>query len=150
MYKRILVAVDGSDSSYRALQEALQLAREQGALVRVVHAVDVRPPATPEVYVDFETYRQSCLQGGREVLDRAVAIAREVGVDVDATLIETQTPQFSDAILDEARRWSADLIVLGTHGRGGLLHLLLGSVAEGVVRRAPVPVLLVRDARTGR
>lgn len=147
MYKRILVPVDGSGISDRALHEALSLAKDEQAQVRIVHAVDTMPPAAGEVYVDLEIYRQSCLDGGRDVLDRALVLARQAGVEAAPALVETQGYHPSTCIVDEAKRWPADLIVIGTHGRSGLMHLLLGSVAEGVVRHAPVPVLLVRGAQ---
>ena len=144
MYKRILVAYDESEVAQRALHEALTLARDGQVAVRVVHAVDVMFPATTDmVYVDLETYREDRARAGREVLERAAAAGREAGVQVEEGLLEVEGTRFSNAILDEARHWSADLIVVGTHGRGALIHLLLGSVAERIVRHAPVPVLLV-------
>ena len=143
MYSRIMVAVDGSDISALALQEALALARDQHAQVRIVHVIDTVPPLD----VAFDAFRQSCLQEGREVLDHAVGVARQAEVEAEPLLVDTESSP-SRGITDEAARWPADLIVVGTHGRTGLMHLLLGSVAEGVVRHAPVPVLLVRSVRT--
>jgi nucleotide-binding universal stress UspA family protein len=148
VYSRILVAVDGSDPGQRALREALKLAKDDHPHLRLLHAVDVVPPGGGEFVAPLDVYRQSCLDEGQEILDQAVALAREAGVAVESALLETTTAQLSGALIDEAKRWSADLIVLGTHGRGGLRRLLLGSVAEGVVRHAPVPVLLVRAMET--
>lgn len=144
MYQRILVAVDGSDVSDRALDEALKLAKEQQAQVRIVHVVDTMPPMTGEGVVYFDAYRQSALEAGRQVLDTAIARARQAGVEAEPMLVETRAQHPSRSIVEEARRWPADLIVIGTHGRTGLSHLLLGSVAEGVVRHALIPVLIVR------
>jgi nucleotide-binding universal stress UspA family protein len=144
MYKRILVAFDDSDVAERALREALMLAKDGQATVRVVHAVDVMFPATTDmVYVDLETYRQDRVQAGREVVGRAATIAAGSGVELETAVLEVEGTRFSNAILEDAVSWSADLIVLGTHGRGALIHLLLGSVAERIVRHSPVPVLLV-------
>ena len=74
------------------------------------------------------------------------ARAKKAGVGAESRLVEVEKygERVVDAIVDEAKRWRADLIVIGTHGRRGVSHLLLGSVAEGVVRLAPAPVLLVR------
>lgn len=146
MYARILVAVDGSAVADHALREAFRLAAEGHARLRLVHVVDVVPPASTELYVNFEEYRQACLADGRALLDRAAATARQAGVEGEPSLVELRSAPVGDGVVDEAQAWGADLIVLGTHGRGGLRHLLLGSVAEGVVRKAPVPVLLVRGA----
>jgi nucleotide-binding universal stress UspA family protein len=147
MYKRILVGVDDSEVARRALTEALELARESGAALRIVHAVDVMLLSTGEVYMDLEAYRRERVAAGQEVLQRAAAIAREAGVEVDTALVEVEGTQYSNAIIAEARAWSAELIVLGTHGRGALAHLLMGSVAERVVRHSPVPVLLVKGSK---
>ena len=147
MYKRILVGFDDSDVSRQALTEALMLAKESGATVRVVHAVDVMLLSTGEVYMDLEAYRRERMAAGKEILERASALAREAGVDVETALVEVEGTQFSNALIAEARRSGAELIVLGTHGRGALAHLLMGSVAERVVRHAPVPVLLVKGTK---
>ncbi len=146
MYARILVALDGSEDSDRALREALKVAQDSHAKLRVVHAVDVVPHG--EVGPYFDQYRQSCLDAGQAVLDRAVALARDAGASVETALVETATIHPSSEILEEAKRWSADLIVLGTRGRSGLTRLLMGSVAEEIVRHAPVPTLLVHGAET--
>jgi nucleotide-binding universal stress UspA family protein len=78
------------------------------------------------------------------MLDAASKVALKQGVKADASLVESRGRPVSDVILDEARKWRADLIVMGTHGRRGVNRLLLGSDAERVLRSAPVPVLLVR------
>ena len=73
--------------------------------------------------------------------------AQEAGIKVDTKLavIESLTQRICDAINEESKRWSADLVVIGTHGRRGFNHLLLGSVAEGVIRLATKPVLICRE-----
>jgi nucleotide-binding universal stress UspA family protein len=147
MYKRILVGFDDSDVGRRALSEALGLAKESGAALRVVHAVDVMLLSTGEVYMDLEAYRRERVAAGQDVLDRASAVARDAGVEVETALIEVEGTQFSNAIIAEAKSWSAELIVLGTHGRGALAHLLMGSVAERVIRHSPIPVLLVKGPK---
>jgi nucleotide-binding universal stress UspA family protein len=146
MYKRILVAVDGSATGERALAEAIRLAAEANGQLRIVHAVelvnvnwDVEMPEPTEIW-------EWMTQSGREILRRAEAVARAASVNVDTRLIEITTlgQRIPEAIAAEADTWPADLIVIGTHGRRGLSRLLLGSVAEGVVRVAKKPVLLIR------
>lgn len=146
MYKRILVAVDGSETGERALAEAIRLAKEANGELRIVHAVelvnvnwDVEMPEPTEIW-------EWMTQSGREILRRAEAVARAAGVKFDTRLIEITTlgQRVPEAIAAEADAWPADLIVIGTHGRRGLSRLLLGSVAEGVVRVATKPVLLIR------
>jgi nucleotide-binding universal stress UspA family protein len=142
MDTRMLAAVDGSDGSERALREALRLSAGAPPHVRLVHVLDTdlyrgMLGEEPEVH---DAWRRTA-QG---YLDRAAAIARAAGAETETVLLEKAGQRTSRAIVDEAERWKADLIVVGTHGRRGLDHVLMGSVAEGVVRTASVPVLTVR------
>lgn len=144
MYRRVLITVDGSNCSEAALEHGLKLAHGEQAEVRIIHIVDTQSLYTFEG-VDVGRIETAWRQAGQEVLDRAVAQARQVGVAVvSSALLETVGRRIPSVVVAEAERWSADLIVLGTHGRHGIDRLLLGSVAEGVVRTTPVPVLLIR------
>jgi nucleotide-binding universal stress UspA family protein len=147
MYEKILVPIDGSETSKRGLKEAIRLAKEQGARLRCLYVVDEHILASasfafPYVPNLIENLRES----GKAILDEASRQAGESGVPVESSLRESGGRRISEAILDEARKWAASLIVMGTHGRRGLSHLALGSDAELVVRESPVPVLLVRAA----
>jgi nucleotide-binding universal stress UspA family protein len=149
MYKHILVAVDGSDTSNLALQEAMKLAKEQQAALRLIHIVDETP-----VYMTMDTayaladFQKAMREAGQKVLATCAATTRQAGVEVDTkfVILEVLTRRICDAINEEAKSWPADLIVIGTHGRHGFNHLLLGSVAEGVIRLAVKPVLVIRGA----
>lgn len=143
MYKRILVPVDGSEASTLGLKEAVGLARNHGARLRLLHVVDESVLAlTPEVGVVDIT--ETLIEAGTDTLKKARALAERHGVKVDTVMPENLSGRVADVILNEARNWRADVIVMGTHGRRGISHMLLGSDAEGVVRSSPVPVLLVR------
>ena len=143
MYKRILVPVDGSDTSTRALVAALQLARESGGRVRIAHVLDEM------VFLSGYEYGANVLQMAREeaakILEEALDAARAAGVPADSALLEVPARRLGDVVAEEAQRWEADLVVVGTHGRRGLGRVLMGSGAEQVVREAPVPVLVVRE-----
>lgn len=145
MYKHILVAVDGSDTSNLALQEAARLAKELQALLRIVHVVEEVTLNIDAEYV-LEQYQDAMRKMGEEVLRKAEATARESGIDAETKLLEIETlgHRITDMVVAEAQSWPADLIVLGTHGRRGFNHLLMGSVAEGIVHISPKPVLLIR------
>jgi nucleotide-binding universal stress UspA family protein len=148
MYKQILVPVDGSDTSNLALKEAIKLAKEQQAALRLIHVVD-----ETTVYMMAETpypiadYLKMMREAGQKLLSTCAMTAQEAGIKVDTKLvvIESLTQRICDTINKEANRWSADLVVIGTHGRRGFNHLLLGSVAEGVIRLATKPVLIYRE-----
>jgi nucleotide-binding universal stress UspA family protein len=147
MYKQILVAVDGSDTSNLALQEAMKLAKEQQAALRLVHVVDETPAyMTMDTAFALGDFQKAMREAGQKVLATCAATARQAGVEVDTKFIVLQTQRICDAIIEEAKRWPADLIVIGTHGRHGFNHLLLGSVAEGVIRLATSPILVIRGS----
>ena len=142
MYKRILVAVDGSPTATKALVAALQLAREQFGRVRLVHAVDELAYVTGFEYGgDLVKIVRAC---AALVLEAAAAVAASAGVEAETSLAENTGQRLGDLIADEARGWGADLIVVGTHGRRGIGRALLGSGAEQIIRQAPVPVLVIR------
>ncbi len=85
-----------------------------------------------------------CAKGGEKILTKAEKEVKKHAIKCQTALLETMDRPVPDAIIEQARKWRADLIVLGTHGRRGLSRLVMGSAAEGVVRAAHVPVLLVR------
>lgn len=145
MYKHILVAVDGSDTSNLALQEAIKLAKEQQTQLRIVHVVEDIPLNIDTEYA-LDAYQEAMRKTGEAVLGKAEALARESGVTPETKLLQIETlgHRITNLVVEEAQSWPADLIVLGTHGRRGFNHLLMGSVAEGVVRISPQPVLLIR------
>lgn len=144
MYQHILVPIDGSATSDRALQEALELARQQNAQVRLIHVVeDILLPET-EAFLDYAALQEVIKHNGRNMLARAEAMAQRAGVRTEVALLETAGERIASMIVAEAQHWPADLIVIGTHGRSGFNHLLFGSVAEGVVRTAQTPILLIR------
>ena len=146
MYQRILVPVDGSDTAALGLEEALKLAKLGRARVRVVNVVDMdmMPAANPFPYGENAEFISFLKAEGQRALKDAAAAAGTQHVNVECTQRSSRKSRVSDVILDEAKTWRADLIVMGTHGRRGLNRLLLGSDAERVLEKAPVPVLLVR------
>ncbi len=145
MYERILVPVDGSETSKRGLLEACKLAKEKGGRLRCLHVVDEHFLTSNYFGIVYPQDLFDALKAnGRQILEEASKQAGNEGVAVESILRESGGARISETILREARAWSADLIVMGTHGRRGLSHLALGSDAELVVRESPVPVLLVR------
>jgi nucleotide-binding universal stress UspA family protein len=148
MYNRILVATDGSKTATMAVEEACKLARGTQARVRIVHVVD-SPYAYADAWypaggVDVDAVDRTWRRAGQAILDQAAAQARAGEAALETALLERQGQRASRVIADDAARWGADVIVIGSHGRQGPEELLIGSVAEGVTRVAGVPVLLVR------
>jgi nucleotide-binding universal stress UspA family protein len=153
MYKNILVAVDGSPTSNLALLEAARLAPSD-AHVRVVHVIEtplwIMPVEHGAMY-DVELLHASLMKAGKDILERAKTLLKHKGIDARTQLVDladTDTNNIPYAILQAATAWPADVIVIGTHGRRGFNRLLMGSVAEALLRGSTLPVLLVRAPET--
>jgi nucleotide-binding universal stress UspA family protein len=145
MYQRILVPLDGSETSERALREAIKLA-DGKAQLRLIYVVEQAIPLDAEGYafIDYAALQEAVRSTGERTLAQAAENVKRSGITAETALLDVPGERAATAIDDEAINWKADLIVIGTHGRSGLSRLLLGSVAEEVVRGATVPVLLVR------
>lgn len=149
MYARILVPVDGSPTSDLGLEEAVKLARLTGARLRLFHAVDMLSASlSPEISMAASpTVFEMLRQGGEAILARAQATTERAGVPAESMLQDSLTGRVCDSIVDDAKRWGAELIVIGSHGRRGVGRVLMGSDAEQIARLSPVPVLLVHPKR---
>ena len=146
MYARILVPVDGSGTSTRGLTEALALAKVVGAKVRLVHIVnEVNIAPAYAAGMQYGQVIESMRTYGKAVLQEAEKRVRDNGLEPESVMIESLGSPAGDIIIEQATKWGAELIVLGTHGRRGLRRMVLGSDAEHVVRHSDVPVLLVRS-----
>jgi nucleotide-binding universal stress UspA family protein len=145
MYKRILVPVDGSETSMLGLLEAIKIAQSDGCQLCLFHVAN-------ELILDYSygaqssgmSVMESLREVGNAILRRAEDLARKQSVPVESVLIECAGDPAADSIVAQASKWHADLIVMGTHGRRGLRRLAMGSDAEAVVQQSSVPVLLVR------
>jgi nucleotide-binding universal stress UspA family protein len=141
-YRTILFATDGSSYSELAERHALALARHAGARIEAVYVID------RHVAFQLGIYAQEAIleleQDGQKTLDAVAERAHQVGVDVATHLIEGRP---GEVIIREADRLSADLTVIGSHGQGALLDMILGSVSLYVVHHSHIPVCVVRPPR---
>jgi nucleotide-binding universal stress UspA family protein len=151
MYKRILLAVDGSRSSDLALSQAITIAKATGAEVKVLYVVDDSDIYLDAGYFDPREVINNLAAHGRKVLDATIAGLGEAGIRCNAQLDEKPVApgRISSTIVTEADSWDADLIVMGTHGRRGVRRMMMGSVSEGVVAKSNKPILLVRSEVEG-
>jgi nucleotide-binding universal stress UspA family protein len=140
--KHILVPIDFSDCSKKALQYALPLAKEHEAALTLLYVVPPSYSAGEYGGIDYAQLETSMKEDGEKELAKLAVdeVRREVAAD---TLVRVGSPAVN--IIEVARSLPADLIVISTHGRTGLKHVFLGSVAEQVVQRAPCPVFVVRE-----
>ncbi|MBC7394588.1 nucleotide-binding universal stress UspA family protein [Variovorax sp. GrIS 2.14] len=145
MYQKILVPIDGSATSARGLEEAIQLAKLTGGRLRLIHVTDeLSAGFAMECYAGTGDWLTIVRENGSKLLEVATATVKAAGVPVDSVLLDGLAATVQLLVTTEATSWGADLIVLGTHGRRGVGRAFLGSSAEQVLRCSPVPVLLVR------
>jgi nucleotide-binding universal stress UspA family protein len=147
MYQRILVPIDGSDTSDRGLQEAIRMAQTTGAQLRLLHVMDRMSLATG--FESYALYNADLVplvkQAGEEILsDGSRLAAAAAGVRFDTRLIDNLALPLGEQVEECVNEWKADLVVIGTHGRRGFKRALMGSDAEQIMRLSPVPVLLVK------
>ena len=148
MYKRILIAIDGSDLAGRALRHGLEVAKLAGSEVAIVTVSE--PPTmaasgfagmaggfdlTPEIM-------EAQVEGARKALREATEVAAAAGITAKPVLVENRFA--GEGIIEAAQDFGADLIVMGSHGRSGLGRLLLGSQTSNVLAHSKIPVLVTR------
>lgn len=144
MYQRIMVAVDGSATAELGLKEAIRLARDQKAQLAIIHVIDVVIAYGAGQWVGG--YVEDTREFSQQVISQARKLAQDAGIEPEIQTPEIVTSGYhvADTVAQLAREWKADLLVVGTHGRRGVSRMLIGSVAERIVRVAPCPLLLVR------
>ncbi len=144
--RHILAATDLSKASEPALQQAAGLAEALGAKVTLLHVFDPTPLVPPVALPPPRALEEKLAEEMRERIAEELHKLRErvlpADLEVEEVVLRASSP--AAAIIEQAEQRNADLIVLGTHGRTGLTHVLVGSVAERVVRHSPIPVLTVR------
>jgi nucleotide-binding universal stress UspA family protein len=152
MYQRILVPIDGSPTSDKALSTAMQMAKAFSARLRLVHVVE--ETAYLSGYDPFGGYSGDLIrvmrESGEKILGQGMAAAKAAGVEAETLLFDKLGQRLGEAVANDAKLWGADLMVVGTHGRRGLGRLLMGSGAEQIIRQSPVPVLVIRAAEPDR
>ena len=144
-YRMILVPVDGSDLSKLAFEKALTLAEEFGSTVEILHVNENVPsgwglPGMEGIDIQEEQIKEQLERSAEELVDEYKSISKKRGIVTKSEII-TGNP--ANEIINASRDF--DLIVMGTHGKGGLVHLLIGGTAEKVVRHACCPVFLIRE-----
>jgi nucleotide-binding universal stress UspA family protein len=139
MIRKILVATDFSETSEGALRWGLELAREHGAEVRLLHALRLPSPSTPLVPIPPDLH----LDLQQKAVSRLEQIETKLRQEGHRCSTEVRHEQPADAVRLASNEWGADLVVIGTRGMSRLEHLLLGSVAERIVTSSPCPVLAV-------
>src|SRR5262245_52215944 len=140
--QHVLVPIDFSATADRALEYAIALAQQLQARLTLLHVLEMTPVTMEEMTAGVAaTYLEAQETEAQQLLQASLERVQRAGLQGDILLVQgTPTP----TIVDMAGEQGVDLIVMGTHGRTGLAHLFMGSVAEHVIRQAPCPVLVMR------
>ncbi len=138
--KSILCPLDFSDASKNAFRYACEFARSMGSKIYLLHIVEPRPIAA-DMTLTYIPVEEDLEKAAREDIEPLAQEAREKGIDVQVDVV-IGIP--SEVILHQIVESDASMLIMGSHGKTGLSRLLMGSVAEGVVRKAKVPVLIVK------
>ena len=144
-YQHILVPVDESPISYAAVEQALALAKSLNSQVTVMSVIAVGPFFGVDFYKVAPAITDYFMQAEKNAKERLEDIKQSFirdGIEVDVKLIHGVSP--SEGIIQVADEVSADLIIMGSHGRTGLQKMMLGSVAQNVLTQSPIPVLIVK------
>ena len=154
IYNHIAVAVDESNTSLLALKHAASLSKVTGAKLSIITVINPTEfmALTPET-MQQGNYQEAANTLGRKILENAKAVAQEtITENISLELIiSTQGPKdIAEKLVKKAESSGADLIVLGTHGRSGLMHLLMGSFAETVMRKSTLPLLIIRSRKDNK
>jgi len=141
MFANIVVPIDGSEPAAVAIDLALRMVKEQHAALSFIYVLEIEKLAIATVPVSMnpELIFDEARKAAQEILTGAKTRAKKAGVEADVRLLEGDCV---DSVLQFARDNKSELIIIGSHGRTGITRALLGSVAEGIIRRAPVPVLV--------
>ena len=145
LYKHIAVAIDGSKTSNLAFKEAISLAKALKAKLYIVHVIE-RLPDHISYAIDVSKFQMQAIKTGEMLLNKFNDLAKKNKISTKTKLIEIFDfkNSVSNVILQTAKSWKADLLVMGTHGRSGFSHFLLGSVAEETLKKSVIPLLIVR------
>ena len=145
MYHKIMVPVDESAAAKRALQEAIMLAKLCNSVIRVVNVVDLAQFSWGGVgAMPSEEVRKAVNAAGEKGVREAQKMLEQSQIPFEIEVIESAGDKIADLLIREATEHEVDLVVMGTHGFSGFMHVLMGSVAEGVLRQSDIPVMLLR------
>lgn len=144
MYHRIFVPIDNSEASFAALTQACLFAKGAGAKIRIAHVVDMTRQGWGSTDFVQATELQQNADEQSEILLQAKQLAQSFEIESECKILKNWCDKIATTLAEDAKAWDADLIVMNTHGWTGLKRLLLGSVAEGLMRETSIPILLIR------
>jgi nucleotide-binding universal stress UspA family protein len=143
MFKKIYTPIDNSDISEKVLTESLDLAKANGAKLRIAHVVNLEQITFGIEMVGVAELKDTLLSIANKFLDHVRKLVAEKGVDAEITLLENYGSDLATLIIDDAKAWGADLFILGSHHLGSFSHFITGGVAEDIAHDSDIPILLI-------
>lgn len=146
-YQRIYIAVDGSETANLALTEGIKLAKALNATIALGYVAEIAAAVVGEdLTFGIEQYKKSIITLGEQLLEKKQALLAMEGLQAETRILELtqKNKRVAVSLLEDAKQWQADLVIIGTHGRRGISKFFLGSVAEETIRAAHIPILLVK------
>jgi nucleotide-binding universal stress UspA family protein len=150
MVRHVLLPTDGSELSVNAVKAGIEMAKAQSATVTIYHALEPFPvwfhSGSPQIRPDLmQRLEEERLEAGARLAGEAQRLAEQAGVPVNSEVDRPNSP--ADGIAEAAKRLGCDMIFMGSHGRTGVSRLILGSVAQKVLARSDLPVVIYRAAQ---
>lgn len=149
IYKNIMIAIDGSPITEAVVNETIKLieGNDKEINLHILYVIDETALNYSGGVFDYPSYFEACKEAGRSLLDQAQeTISQHSTAKIKTYMVELKPLEgrIAELIIKEAQKWPADLLILGTHGRRGFSRLIIGSVAENVLRLATMPILLAQ------
>ena len=145
MFNKIFCPIDGSETSSHCLTEAIKIAKAHRSRLMILHIVDDFYPFLDGLEIaNLAEIEKELRKNGEKLLKKAAERASSEGIKTESKLVEVLSKKIPTVLLEEADKWGADLIIIGTHGRRGINHLMLGSNTENLIRISSIPVLTIR------
>ncbi|MFN8769848.1 MAG: universal stress protein [Neisseriaceae bacterium] len=143
MFKRIYVPIDNSDISDKVLGEALDLAKEAGAEIRIAHVVNLEQITFGIEMVGIAELQDTLMEIANKLVAHVKEIVKSKGMTADVVLLENYGADLASLIIDDAKEWKADIFILGSHHLGSFSHFITGGVAEDIAHDTDIPILLI-------
>ena len=143
MFQRIYVPIDNSDISDKVLNEALNLAIDKNIKLRIVHAVNLEQITFGIEMVGVAELKDTLLDIAHKLISHVKDVITKKNVNAEVVLLENYGVNLSDLIIDDAKKWNADLFVLGSHHLGSFSHFITGGVVEEIAHDVDIPILLI-------
>ena len=143
MFKRIYTPIDNSDLSDRVLNEALDLAKANNAVVRIAHVVNLEQITFGIEMVGVAELKDTLLGIANKLMEHVKATVKAKGIEAEVVLLENYGADLATLLVDDAKAWDADLFILGSHHLGSFSHFITGGVAEDIAHDSDIPILLI-------